>query len=172
MPTTRLLRSAAFAGLLAIVLVAPTANAQRSGPAGLRQPPWTLTGSFEMLRVGQESWGSGPAFGIRRDFGPRWGVELRAALPAFGSTGDGGGAIDLAATYTSVKAATEFGGALGATGFLVGDASELTDGGIGLYLAAHATRWLTHAVGLTVGANLRTASGAYPGVYGGLAVRF
>jgi hypothetical protein len=172
MPTTRLLRSAAFAGLLAGLLVAPTANAQRSGPVDLRQPPWTLTGSLEMLRVGPESWGSGPAFGIRRDFGPTWGVELRTALPAFGSTGGGGAAIDLAATYTSIKGATELGGALGATGFLVGDDSELTDGGIGLYLAAHATSWLTHAFGLTVGANLRTASGAYPGVYGGMAVRF
>jgi hypothetical protein len=171
MPNTRLLRSAAFAGLLASVLVAPTADAQRADPVDLRQPPWTLTGSLERLRVGPELWGSGPAFGIRRDFGPTWGVELRTALPAFGSTG-GGTAIDLAATYTSVKGATELGGALGATGFLVGDDSELTDGGIGLYLAAHATSWLTHAFGLTVGANLRTASGAYPGVYGGMAVRF
>jgi hypothetical protein len=172
MPTTRLLHSAALAGLLAGVLVAPTANAQGSGPVDLRQPAWTLTGSLEMLRVGPESWGSGPTLGIRRDFGPTWGVELRTALPAFGSTGGGGGAIDLAATYTGVKGATELGAALGATGFLVGDDSELTGGGIGLYLAAHATSWLTHAFGLTVGANLRTASGAYPGAYGGMAVRF
>lgn len=172
MPTTRLLRSAALAGLLASILVAPTANAQRSGPADLRQPSWTLTGSLEMLRVEPESWGSGPALGIRRDFGPTWGVELRTALPAFGSSGRGGAAIDLAATYTSIKGATELGGALGASGILVGDQSELTDAGIGIYLAAHATRWLSHGFGLTVGANLRTASGAYPGVYGGMAVRF
>jgi hypothetical protein len=172
MSTTRLLRSAAFAGLLAGVLVAPTANAQRSDAVELRQPPWTLTGSLEMLHVGPESWGSGPALGIRRDFGPTWGVELRTALPAFGSTGGGGAAIDLAATFTSIKGATEVGGALGATGLLVGDDSGLTDVGIGVYLAAHATSWLTHAVGLTVGANVRTASGAYPGVYGGMAVRF
>ena len=172
MPTTRLLPLAAFAGLLSTVSVAQTANAQRSGPVDLPQPPWTLTGSLEVLRVGPESWGVGPAFGIRRDFGPTWGVELRTALPAFGSTGGGGAAIDLAATYTSIKGATELGGALGATGFLVGDDSELTDGGIGLYLAAHATRWLTRGFGLTVGANLRSAAGAYPGVYGGVAVRF
>jgi hypothetical protein len=172
MPNTRLLRSAAFAALLASSLVASTAHAQRSNPPDQRQPPWTLTGSLELLRVGPESWGAGPAIGIRRDFGPAWGMELRTALPAFGSTGGGGGAIDLAATYTRVKGVTELGAALGATGFLVGDDSELTDGGIGLYLAAHATRWLTRGFGLTVGANLRTAAGAYPGVYGGVAVRF
>jgi hypothetical protein len=172
MPTTRLLRSTAFAGLLASVLVAPTANAQRSDSVDLRHPSWTLTGSLDMLHVGPESWGSGPALGIRRDFGPTWGVELRTALPAFGSTGGGGAAIDLAATYTSIRGATEFGGALGATGFLVGNDAELIDGGIGLYLAAHATSWLSHAFGLTVGANLRAGSGAYPGVYGGMAVRF
>ena len=81
MPATRLLRFAAFAGLLATVLVTPTANAQGPGAVALRRPVWTLTGSFEALRIGPESWGSGPAFGVRRDFGPRWGVELRAALP-------------------------------------------------------------------------------------------
>ena len=172
MPTTRLLRSAAFVGLLASVLVARTANAQRSDPVHLRQPSWTLTGSLEMLHVGPELWGAGPTLGIRRDFGPVLGVELRTALPAFGSTGGGGAAIDLAATYTSIRRATEVGGALGASGFLVGDDSGLTDVGIGVYLAAHATSWLTHGLGLTVGANLRTASGAYPGVYGGIAVRF
>jgi hypothetical protein len=172
MPTSRLLRSAAFAGLLASAFVPPTANAQRSDSLDLRHPPWTLTGSLDMLLVGPESWGSGPALGIRHDFGPTWGVELRTALPAFGSTGGGGAAIDLAATYTNIKGAIELGGALGATGFVVGNESELTDGGIGLYLAAHATSWLTHAFGLTVGANLRAASGVYPGIYGGLAVRF
>ena len=172
MPRTRLLRSAALVGLIASVLVARNADAQRSDPVLPRQPPWTLTGSLEMLHVGPESWGSGPAFGIRRDFGAMWGVELRTALPAFGSTGGGGAAIDLAATFTNIKGATEVGGALGATGLLVGDDSELTDVGIGLYLAAHVTSWLTHSLGLTVGANLRTARGAYPGVYGGMAVRF
>jgi hypothetical protein len=170
--TTRLLGSAAFAGLLASVLVAPSANAQRSGPVDLRQAPWTLTASMEWMSVGPDWWGSGPALAIRRDFGPTWGLELRTALPAFSSGGAGGAAIDLAATLTSIKGTTELGGALGATGFLVGDESELTGGGIGLYAAAHATRWLTHGSGLTVGANLRTASGTYPAVYGGVAVRF
>lgn len=172
MPTSRLLPCAAFAGLLASVSIAPTADAQRSDPVDVRRPSWTLTGSLEMLHVGQASWGSGPAIGVRRDFGPMWGVELRTALPAFGSTGAGGAAIDLAATFTSVKGATELGGALGATGLLVGDRSELTDVGLGVYLAAHGTSWITPALGLTVGANLRTATGAYPGVYGGMAVRF
>jgi hypothetical protein len=164
MPTSCLLRCAAFAGLLASVSIAPTADAQRSDPVDLRRPSWTLTGSLEMLRVGPVSWGSGPAIGIRRDFGPTWGVELRTALPAFGSTGGGGAAIDLAATFTSVKGAAELGGALGATGLLVGGHSELTDVGLGLYLAAHGTSWLTPSSAAQGNSALRAAdprSGRY-----------
>lgn len=61
MRTSRLLRCAAFAGLLASVSIAPTADAQRSDSGDLRRPSWTLTGSLEMLRAGPESWGAGPA---------------------------------------------------------------------------------------------------------------
>jgi hypothetical protein len=171
MPATRSLLSAAFAGLLASPLAASAATAQLSDSVNRRQPSWTLTGSLETLHVNPE-WGSGPALAIRRDLGSRWGVELRTALPAFGSAGVGGGAIDLAVTYTSINASNEVGGALGATGFLVGDHSELLGGGIGLYVGAHATRWVAHGVGLTAGANLRMANGAFPGVHGGVAVRF
>lgn len=171
MPATRSLLAAAFAGLLAGALVAPAAHAQLSDSVSRRQPSWTLTGSLETMHVNPE-WGSGPALAIRRDFGPRWGVELRTALPAFGSAGVGGGAIDLAVTYTSIKGPTEVGGALGPTGFLVGDHSELQGGGIGLYAGAHVTRWLAQGVGLTAGANLRMADGAFPGAHAGLAVRF
>jgi hypothetical protein len=164
------LRSAALAALLASALLVPVARAQDSGQGALPRPRWTLTGLFEVLHAGADSWGYGPALGVRRDFGPSWGVELRAALPAFNDRG--GGAIDLAATYTSIRGSTELGGSLGATGFLVGDGSELTGGGVGLYLAAHATDWLTRGFGLTAGANLRTAVGTFPGGYAGVAVRF
>jgi len=100
----------------------------------------------------------------------RWGLELRAALPAFGTAG--AAAIDLAATYTIIKRSTELGASLGATGFLVGHQSELTGGGVGLYVAAHATGWLTRGFGITGGANLRTAVGTFPGGYAGVALRF
>jgi hypothetical protein len=159
-----------FAALLTSALVIPSARAQDSAQAALPRPLWTLTGLVEVLHAGADSWGVGPALGIRRDFKSSWGVELRAALPAF--NGSGGAAIDLAATYTSITRSTEFGASLGATGFLVGDQSELTGGGVGLYLAAHGTGWLTRRFGLTGGANLRTAVGTFPGAYGGLAVGF
>jgi hypothetical protein len=173
MPSNRSLRSAAFAALLAsAVVVVPPADAQDSVPAVLPQPRWTLSALLEVVHAGADSWGVGPALGVRRDFGPRWGVELRAALPAFGPNDSGAGAIDLAATYTSTMGPTELGASLGATGFLVGDQSELTGGGIGLYVAAHATGWLTRGFGVTGGANLRTAVGTFPGAYAGVALRF
>ena len=170
MPSNRSLRSAAFAILIASALVARAGNAQDSALAVPPQPRWTLTGLLEVLHAGADSWGLGPALGIRRDFGPRWGAELRAALPAF--NGSGGAALDLAATYTSLTATTELGASLGATGFLVGDESELTGGGVGLYISAHATGWLRRKFGLTIGGNLRTAVGTFPGAYAGLAWRF
>jgi hypothetical protein len=170
MPSNRWLSPAVFAVLLASALVVPAAAAQDTGPAVLPQPRWTVTGWFEVLRADADSWGLGPALGIRRDFGPSWGVELRAALPAF--NGSGGAAIDLAATYARMTKATELGVSLGGTGFLVGDQSELTGGGVGLYLAAHATGWLTRRVGLTGGANLRTAVGTFPAAFAGIALRF
>ena len=136
-----------------------------------RRPRWTLSGAAEVIRATRTTWGVGPSVGLRRDFGPRWGVELRAALPAFGSDG-GGAAVDLAATWVHFAGATELGASLGGTGFLVGDNSELVGGGVGVYAAVRATRWLTRGFGLTAGASLRTAIGAYPGAYGGVAVRF
>lgn len=163
-PTRPLL--AALAVLVTTSAMAPALRAQAE-----RRPRWTLTGAAEVLRASRTAWGVGPSLGLRRDFGPRWGVELRAALPAFGGDG-GGGAIDLAATWAHFAGATELGASLGGTGFLVGDNSELVGGGIGVYAAVHATRWLTRGFGLTAGASLRTAIGAYPGGHAGLAVRF
>jgi hypothetical protein len=172
MPSNRLLSSATFAALLASALTVPAANAQDSVAVVMPQRSWTLTGALEVVHAGADSWGFGPALGIRHDFQSRWGVELRAALPAFGPNDSGAGAIDLAATYTSIEGTTELGASLGATGFLVGDGSELTGGGVGLYVAAHATGWLSRGFGLTGGANLRTAVGAFPGGYAGVALRF
>ena len=169
---SNLLPSAAIAALLASTLLVPAGNAQDSVPAVPPQPRWTLTASLEAVHAGADSWGFGPALGIRHDFQSRWGVELRAALPAFGPNDSGAGAIDLAATYTSIEGSTELGASLGATGFLVGDGSELTGGGVGLYVAAHATSRLTRGFGLTGGANLRTAVGAFPAGYAGVALRF
>ena len=172
MPATRLLRFAAFAGLLATVLVTPTANAQGPGAVALRRPVWTLTGSFEALRIGPESWGSGPALAsaVTSDRGGVSSSGLPCRRSALVVTAV---ARLISQPHSPASGSRRIGGgALGATGFLVGDASELTDGGIGVYLAAHVTRWLTHALGLSVGANLRTASGVYPGIHGGVAVRF
>jgi hypothetical protein len=170
MPSDRSLRSTAFALLIATTLLVPAAHAQDSLSTVPPQPPWTLSGLFEVIRVNPDSWGIGPALGIRRDFGHRLGIELRAALPAF--NGSGGAAIDLAATYTYIKRAAEFGASLGGSGFLVGDQSELTGGGVGLYAAVHASRWLSRGFGITGGINFRTAIGSYTGGYAGVAFRF
>ena len=146
------------------------------GPAlhgqSIRNPAWTLTASAEVLRAGDRSWGYGPALAIRRDFGPRWGAEFKAALPAFGSQNAGGAALEIGATYTAFHGPTELGAMLGVTAFLVGDNSEFVGGGVGVVLAAHVTHWLAPGLGLTAGANVRTAIGVYPAFYGGLAVRF
>jgi hypothetical protein len=158
-----------LAALVALVTTAAMARALHAQAEP--RPRWTLGGTTEVLRASRDAWGVGPSLGIRRDFGPRWGVELRAALPAFG--GDAGGAaIDLAATWVHFAGVTELGASLGGTGFLVGDNSELIGGGVGVYAAVHATRWLTRGFGLTAGASLRTAIGGYPGAYAGLALRF
>src|SRR4051812_12865856 len=85
--------------LITAALVVPAAQAQDSVPAVRHQPRWTLSALFEVLHAGADAWGFGPTLAIRRDFGAPWGVELRAALPAFNESG--GAAIDLAATYTS-----------------------------------------------------------------------
>jgi hypothetical protein len=170
MPSNRLLRSAAFAALLLSASDLSAAQAQDSAHAPLSQPSWTLSTLLEVLHADANSWGIGPTVAIRHDFQSKWGVELRAALPAF--NGSGGAALDLAATYTSITRSTELGGSLGATGFLVGDQSELTGGGVGLYLAAHATGWLSRGFGLTGGAKLRTAIGTFPAAFAGVALRF
>jgi len=170
MLSNRSLGPAALTALLVSALTVPVASAQDSAAALPPHPRWTLSGLLEVVHAGAESWGFGPALGLRRDFGEGLGVELRAALPAFGTSG--AAAIDLAATYTSIRRTTELGASLGATGFLVGDQSELTGGGVGLYAAAHATGWLSRGFGLTGGANLRTAVGTFPGAYAGIALRF
>jgi hypothetical protein len=170
MPSNPSLRSAALAALLVSAFSVRVASAQDPAAPHLPRPPWTLSALLEVVHAGAESWGFGPALGLRRDFGGNWGVELRAALPAFGTSG--AAAIDLAATYTDIRGSTELGASLGATGFLVGDQSELTGGGVGLYAAAHATGWLSRGFGLTGGANLRTAVGTFPGAYAGIALRF
>ena len=158
-----------LAGLAVLVTASAVAPALRAQDE--RRPRWTLGGAAEVIRVTRTTWGVGPSLAIRRDFGPRWGVELRAALPAFGRDA-GGAAIDLAATWVHFAGATEVGASLGGTGFLVGDSSELIGGGVGVYASAHAARWLTRGFGLTAGASLRTAIGAYPGAWAGVAVRF
>ena len=125
---------AALAVLVTTVAVTSALHAQDE-----RRPRWTLSGVTEVLRVTRTAWGVGPSLGLRRDFGPRWGVELRAALPAFGRNA-GGAAIDLAATWVHFDGATELGASLGGTAFLVGDNSELIGGGVGVYASAHAAR--------------------------------
>ena len=169
MRSTRPLLSA----LAVLVTTATGTSALRAQTeaGGERRPSWTLTAAAEVLSIGPGALGVGPSLGIRRDFGSRWGVELRAALPAFGDNA-GGAAVDLAATWVHFDGATELGASLGGTGFLVGDDSELIGGGVGVYVAVHATRWLTRGFGVTAGASLRTAIGAYPGAYAGVAVRF
>jgi hypothetical protein len=162
--------SAALAALLVSALPAAVASAQDSDAPVLPQRRWTLSAVLEVVRAGAEAWGRGPTLGLRHDFADAWGVELRAALPAFGT--GGAAALDLAGTYTSIRGATEFGASLGATGFLAGDQSEFTGGGVGLYMAAHATGWLSRGFGLTGGANLRTAVGTFPAAYAGMALRF
>ena len=158
--------------IAAALVLGSAAHAPAVEGQSIRNPSWTLTAAAEALRAGARSWGYGPALAIRHDFDARWGAELKIALPAYGPDNGGGGAIEVGATYTAFEGATEFGAMLGPTLFLVGDDSELVGGGIGVVVAAHLTHWLSHGVGLTVGASLRTGGGIYPAFYGGLAVRF
>ena len=145
---------------------------------GLPHRPWTITADFTGLRTGGVGgWAYGPELGIRRDFGPRWGVELRASLPVFDidqSGGDGAAALDLGPTLTFASDKGELGLSAGATAFLVGDRGELVDGGIGGFVAGHATAWLSGNVGAVAGAKVRVSGrgGAYPSLSAGLAVRF
>ena len=140
--------------------------------------PWTVTADFTGLRTGGVGgWAYGPELGIRRDFGPRWGVELLASLPVFDTdrfTGRGAAALDLGPTLTFATDKGELGLSAGATAFLVGDYGEFTDGGIGGFVAGHATAWLSGNVGAVAGAKVRVSGGgaAYPSLSAGLAVRF
>lgn len=162
--------------LLAVVLAGwgPRAAAAQTAP----RRPWTLTAAFTGLRIGGESGVVyGPELSLRRDFGPRWGVELRASLPAFDAepySDDGAAALDLGPTLTFATAKAEFGVAAGATAFLVGDRGELADAGIGGFASAHATAWLSKGIGAVAGATVRVsgAGNAYPGLSVGLALRF
>ena len=139
---------------------------------------WTLTAAFTGVRIGNESGVVyGPELSLRRDFGPRWGAELRASLPVLDAarySDDGAAALDLGPTLTFRTAKAEFGVAAGATAFLVGDRGELADGGIGGFASGHATAWLSERVGAVAGATVRVsgAGNAYPGLSVGLAFRF
>jgi hypothetical protein len=140
--------------------------------------PWTLTAAFTGLRTGGLAGVVyGPELGIRRDFGPRWGVELSASLPVIDTeqyADDGAAALDLGPTLTFRTERAEFGLSAGATAFLVGDRGELVDGGIGGFVGGHATAWLGKTVGAVAGAKVRVSGGgdAYPSLSVGLAVRF
>ena len=68
-----------FALLLLVLAGLPVRAAVAQG---LPHRPWTITADFTGLRIGGSSgWVYGPELGIRRDFGPRWGLELTASLP-------------------------------------------------------------------------------------------
>lgn len=162
--------------LLAVVLAGwPRAATAQTEPP---RRPWTLTAAFTGLRISDESGVVyGPELSLRRDFGPRWGVELRASLPVLDAaqySDDGAAALDLGPTLTFATAKAEFGLAAGATAFLVGDRGELADGGIGAFASGHATAWLSKRVGAVAGATVRVsgAGNAYPGLSVGLALRF
>ena len=144
---------------------------------GVPHRPWTITADFTGLRIGGSGWVYGPELGVRRDFGPRWGVELTASLPVLDTeqyADNGAAALDLGPTLTLANNKGELGFSAGATAFLVGDASELVDGGIGGFFGGHGTAWLTPSLGAVVAAKVRVSGegSAYPSLSLGLAVRF
>jgi hypothetical protein len=159
---------AALAGSGASALIAQAAPAR----------PWTITATFTGLRTGGSSGVVyGPELAIRRDFGPRWGVQLRASLPVLETeqyTDDGAAALDLGPTLKFATEKAEFGLSAGATAFLVGDRGELVDGGIGVFVGGRATTWLSKAIGVVAGADVRISGGGhvYPSLSGGLTARF
>jgi hypothetical protein len=178
-----MLRSANVCHRLAFLVVV-LAGSQVPGLAAQDLPhrPWSITAAFTGVRTGGTSgWLYGPELGIRRDFGsdsgPRWGVELRASLPALDThqgTDDGAGFLDLGPTLRFAGDKGEFVLSAGATAFLVGDAGELTDGGIGGYFGGQGTLWLGEHLGAVAGARARLSGGGsvYPSLSAGLAVRF
>jgi hypothetical protein len=161
------------ATLLALLSAAPAA-AQSSGA-------WVISPGLSILSVSSDDgdWGYGPSLAIRRDFGVtpgvarRWGVELTAALPAYGPNNAGGVAADLGPTLTWARPGHELGLAAGLSALLVGDDSELVGGGIGGFASGHATAWLDNALGLFAEVRVRAAGvgGAYLSGSGGISIR-
>ena len=178
-----MLRSANPCHRLAFLVVA-LAGSQVPALAAQDLPhrPWTVTAAFTGLRTGGVTgWLYGPELGIRRDFGrdlgPRWGVELRASLPALDTdqgTDDGAGFLDLGPTLRFASDKGEFVLSAGATAFLVADGGELSDGGIGGFFGGQGTLWLSKQLGAVAGAIARLSGGGsvYPSLGVGLAVRF
>ncbi|MEO8227242.1 MAG: hypothetical protein ABI637_07400 [Gemmatimonadota bacterium] len=151
---------------------APAAHAQSpSASIGRPEPKFSITAAITSVQVGnQNQWGFGPELGFRRDFG-KWGARLNLAVPAFGSNA-GGAAIDLGPSLVSVRGKTEFGASVGLSALLIGDNSELTDGGLGVYASGHAMFILSRRFGVMAGVTLRsTGSNVYPSVSGGLVLR-
>jgi hypothetical protein len=170
-----LVKSLSRMALLAVVAVA--ARPTRL-PAQSPEPRrWTVNGAFTGFGGGGLGrWLFGPEAGVRYDFGPRWGIGLGVSLPVLDRqpySDDGAVALDLGPTWTARGAKSEVGLAAGATAFLVGDGGELADGGIGPFVAGHATRWLSPGLGLTGGAALRigSAGGVFTSVSAGLSLR-
>jgi hypothetical protein len=163
-------------GFLVVVLAGSQVPALAA--QGLPHRPWTVTAAFTGLSTGGSSGlVYGPELGIRRDFGPHWGVELSASLPVLDSeqySDDGAAALDLGPALTVATEKGEFGLSAGATAFLVGDRGELVDGGIGGFFGGHGTAWLTSNLGVVAGAKVRVSreGGTYPSLSVGLAVRF
>jgi hypothetical protein len=160
--------------VVTLMLAARAATLPAQTPELLR---WTLTGAFTGLGGGGlDRWVFGPEVGVRYDLGPRWGIGLRASLPVFDSapySDDGAVALDLGPTWTDRGTKSEVGLSAGATAFLVGDGGELTGGGIGPFVAGHATRWLSPGLGLTAGGTLRvgSAGGVFTSLSAGLSLR-
>jgi hypothetical protein len=166
--------------LRCIALLATITLATRPAELPAQSPElrsWTMTGAFTGFGGGElDRWLFGPDLGVRYDIGTHWGVGLRLSLPVFDSapySDDGAVAQDLGPTRTARGARSEAGLSVGATAFLVGDGGELTDGGIGPFVAGHATRWLSPALGLTGGATIRVGAsgGVFTSLSAGLSLR-
>ena len=166
-------RFTVIAVFLAALIATPAAAQSDRG--------WVISPGVSILRVSNQvgGWGVGPSLALRRDFGagggvaPRWGVELTAALPAFGPNGAGGVAADLGPAVTWDRRGGEAGLAAGLSALLVGNDSELVGGGIGGFVSGHATAWLSEALGVFAEVRLRAAGvgGAYVSGSAGLAIR-
>lgn len=172
-------RNAKSFSRFALLVMALAASGAAALPAQTLPPKaWTATLALTGLRVGaSDSWLYGPELGVRRDFGPHWGVGLRASLPIYDTkpfTDDGAVALDFGPALSFKGDKSELGFSVGATGFLVGDSGELIDGGIGGFADGHATAWLTPRLGVVGGATVRVAGdgAAYPSLSAGLSARF